>query len=87
LVFNVTADEESDPEQIRAVMARQLCSPVRWYDSMRRLMEAETEIFVEVGPGKVLTGMLRKSLPRDYPGKILNVSDMQTLEKCFKEIL
>jgi [acyl-carrier-protein] S-malonyltransferase len=87
VVFNVTADEESDPGQIRAVMARQLCSPVRWYDSMRRLMEAETEIFVEVGPGKVLTGMLRKILPRDYPGEIYNVFDMHTLEKFLNETL
>ena len=54
VIFNVTADEESDPDQIRSLMARQLCSPVRWYVSMRRMMEAETEIFVEVGPGNVL---------------------------------
>ena len=87
VIFNVTADDESDPDQIRKLMARQLCSPVRWYDSMRKLMDAETEVFVEVGPGKVLTGILRKILPRDYPGKVYNVSDMKTLEKFFTETL
>ncbi len=87
VIFNVTADEESNPEQIRTLMARQLCNPVKWYDSMRRLMEAETETFVEVGPGKVLAGILRKILPRDYPGKIYTVSDMKNLEKFLHETL
>ena len=68
-------------------MARQLCSPVRWYDSMRRLMEAETEIFVEVGPGNVLAGILRKTLPRDHPAKVYQVGGMQTLEKFFQDCL
>lgn len=87
VIFNVTADAESDPDQIRSLMARQLCSPVKWYDSMRRLMAAETEIFVELGPGKVLAGMLRKILPRDYPGSVYNVSDMKSLEKFFHATL
>ena len=87
VVFNVTADEETDPEQIRSLMARQLCSPVRWYDSMCRLVETQTDTFVEVGPGRVLTGMLRKILPRDYPGRIYNVFDMQTLDTFFHETL
>ena len=87
MVFNVTAEDESDPEQIRILMVRQLCSPVKWYDSMRRLVEAEVDTFVEVGPGKVLTGMLRKILPRDYPSRVYNVYDMQTLETFFHEVL
>ena len=87
VVFNVTAKEESDPVQIRELMVQQLCSPVKWFDSMQRLAEAESETFVEVGPGKVLTGMLRKILPRDYPGSVYNVYDMQTLETFFHEVL
>lgn len=87
IFFNVTADEESGPDQIRSLMTQQLCSPVKWYDSMRRLMESEAEVFVEVGPGKVLTGMLRKILPRDYPGNLYSVSDMKSLEKFFHATL
>ena len=68
-------------------MVQQLCSPVRWFDSMRSLAEAKVETFVEVGPGKVLTGMLRKILPRDYPSRVYNVYDMQTLETFFHEVL
>ena len=78
--FNVTAAEEEDPAEIRNIMARQLCSPVRWYDTMNKLMEAEVEVFVEVGPGRVLAGLLKKTLPRNYPGKFYNVANMKQLE-------
>jgi [acyl-carrier-protein] S-malonyltransferase len=79
--FNVTAAQEEDPAEIRNIMARQLCSPVRWYDTMNKLMEEEIEVFVEVGPGRVLAGLLKKTLPRDYPGKFYNVANMKQLEK------
>lgn len=84
VVFNVTADTESDPDEIRSVMSRQLCSPVKWYDSMKQLAEEEIEIFVEIGPGKVLTGLLRKILPKDHPATVLNVNDLDTFEKFIK---
>jgi len=78
--FNVTAAQEEDPAEIRNIMARQLCSPVRWYDTMNQLMDEEVEIFVEVGPGRVLAGLLKKTLPQDYPGKFYNVANMKQLE-------
>ena len=79
--FNVTAAQEEDPAEIRNIMARQLCSPVRWYDTMNQLMDEEVEIFVEVGPGRVLAGLLKKTLPQDYPGKFYNVANMNQLDK------
>lgn len=84
VVFNVTANTESDPDEIRSVMSRQLCSPVKWYDSMKQLVEEEIEIFVEIGPGKVLTGLLRKNLPKDYPATVFNVNDLNTFESFIK---
>ena len=84
VVFNVTANTESDPDGIRSVMSRQLCSPVKWYDSMKQLVEEEIEIFVEIGPGKVLTGLLRKNLPKDYPATVFNVNDLTTFENFIK---
>jgi [acyl-carrier-protein] S-malonyltransferase len=79
--FNVTAAEEENPAEIRNIMTRQLCSPVRWYDTMNKLIEEEVEVFVEVGPGRVLTGLLKKILPRDYPGIFYNVANLKQLEK------
>ena len=85
IFFNVTAAPEDNPAEIRDIMARQLCSPVRWYDTMNRLMEEEVEVFVEVGPGRVLAGLLKKTLPRDYPGKFYNVANMKQLENFLNE--
>jgi [acyl-carrier-protein] S-malonyltransferase len=86
VIHNVTADSIEDPEEIRSVMARQLCSPVRWFDTMMKLMDAGIEIFAEVGPGKVLTGLLKKTLPPDYPADIYNLNDLKSIEAFFNAI-
>jgi [acyl-carrier-protein] S-malonyltransferase len=84
VILNVTAAETSDPAELREIMSRQLCSPVRWYDSMCRMRDAGTEVFVEVGPGKVLSGLLRKILPKEHPARIFNVGTLAQLEEYLK---
>ena len=86
IIFNVTAETEKNPEEIKAIMAQQLCSPVKWYDSMNKIIEKNVEIYVEVGPGRVLSGILKKILPADFDGKTYNVSNMKQLEKFLNEI-
>jgi [acyl-carrier-protein] S-malonyltransferase len=86
ILFNVTADSSTAPDEIKDIMGRQLCSPVRWYDTISKLMENNVEIFVEVGPGRVLAGLLKKILPRDYPAKIYNVANMKQFEKFLKDV-
>ena len=81
ILLNVTGDFSHDPDEIRSLMGQQLCNPVKWYDTMCKLMDDDVENFVEVGPGKVLAGLLKKILPKDYPRTIYNVSDMKSLEK------
>ncbi len=81
VIHNVTADTLSDPEQIKALMARQLCSPVRWYDSMLKMVKEGVQEYVEIGPGKVLTGLLKKILPAGAEVAVHNVSDQKSLEK------
>ncbi|MCU0560992.1 MAG: ACP S-malonyltransferase [Desulfobacterales bacterium] len=85
IVLNVTADAAQDPAEIRAVMARQLCSPVRWYDSMCRLDAAGVDLYVEVGPGRVLAGLQRKILPRDSAAAVCNVGSLAQLEAYLKQ--
>jgi [acyl-carrier-protein] S-malonyltransferase len=80
ILFNATAESESDPEGIKDIMAEQLVSPVRWYDILLKMMADGVDVFVEVGPKKVLTGLLKKALPRDTEAKLYNVEDMQSLE-------
>ncbi|MBW1841570.1 MAG: ACP S-malonyltransferase [Deltaproteobacteria bacterium] len=85
VILNVTADFASDPDEIKTFMGKQLCSPVKWYDAMCRLVSENVENFVEIGNGKVLTGLLKKILPKDYPCNIYNVNSMKHLEKLLKE--
>jgi [acyl-carrier-protein] S-malonyltransferase len=85
VVLNVTGDVASEADDIKACMQRQLCSPVKWYDAMGQLIAQEVDTFVEVGPGRVLVGLLKKILPTDYPAKIFNVSNMKQLDTFFKE--
>jgi [acyl-carrier-protein] S-malonyltransferase len=85
VLFNVTAHPSDQPDEIKEIMARQLCSPVRWYDAMNKLIDEEVEVFVEVGPGRVLAGLLKKILSKDHPAKIYNVGNMKQLEKFLKE--
>ena len=81
VIMNVTADVAEAPDEIREIMTKQLCCPVKWYDSIKKMMDAEIEIFAEVGPGRVLTGLVKKILPVDYPAEIFTVNNMKTLEK------
>lgn len=84
VLLNVTAAEAQDPAEIREIMSRQLCSPVRWYDSMLRMQEAGMERFVEIGPGKVLSGLMRKILPKDSSVRVFNVGTLAQLEEYLK---
>ena len=86
VIFNVTADAEQVPAEIREIMARQLCSPVKWYDAMNKMAAENVDVFVEVGPGRVLAGLLKKILPKDCPAKVYNVSNLKQLETFMNEI-
>jgi [acyl-carrier-protein] S-malonyltransferase len=60
VVSNVDAQPHDDPNEIRALLARQLVSPVRWEDSVRYLIADGFDTFYEVGPGKVLQGLMKR---------------------------
>lgn len=63
---NVTAEPTSDPETIRQNLILQLTSPVRWTQTVRNMLRDGATSFTEVGPGKVLQGLIRK-VDRDIP--------------------
>ena len=86
VIHNVTADTESDPEKIRTMMADQLCSPVRWFDTINKMMTDQIDVYVEIGPGRVLTGLLKKILPKDKGAETFNVYDLKTLDKFIQAV-
>lgn len=79
VIFNVTAGPENDPVKIKSIMAAQFCSPVRWSDTMQQMQSYRVRTFFEIGPGRVLTGLVKKNLPRDYARTLHNVFDLKTL--------
>ena len=80
ILFNATAKSETVPQEIKELMAKQLISPVKWYDIILNMVSSGVDTFVEVGPKKVLTGLVKKILPRDTEAKIYNIEDTQSLE-------
>lgn len=59
-VTNVTAEYVTDSSRIRELLTRQVYSPVRWEQSIRKMIAQGVDTFVEIGPGRTLTGFLRK---------------------------
>jgi [acyl-carrier-protein] S-malonyltransferase len=84
VIANVTADYVSEPEIIKELLIEQIISPVLWEGSVRKMAAEGVEIFVEVGPGKVLTGLVRRIVPT---AECLNVEDLATFEKTLAAII
>lgn len=77
VVTNVDARITTAPNELRDALVRQVSAPVRWVESMQLLMQNGVDTVVEVGPGKVLSGLMRQT-SRDI--KSLNVEDAASLE-------
>lgn len=84
LLFNVSADPETDLAQVKENMAQQLCSRVRWYESVQKMPGKEIEVFAEIGPKKVLGGLVQKILPESYPREICSVGNLKSIEQFLK---
>ncbi len=76
VVSNVIAEPLTAATEIRALLARQVSSPVEWVASVQRMWDAGVDTFVECGPGSALAGMVRRIVPT---ARTLNVSDPATL--------
>ncbi len=79
MLFNVTADFAEQPDEIRRIMSRQICHPVLWYEIMRKMLADGISVFIEVGPKKVLSGLLKKTLPPDSSHEIYQADDLAGL--------
>lgn len=83
LITNVDASEVTSGVEARNALIRQVTAPVRWLDSIREMIEAGVTVFVEVGPGKVLGGLLRQI---DRSVRCLNVEDSASLQATLEKI-
>jgi [acyl-carrier-protein] S-malonyltransferase len=83
LIANVTGDIVSSVSDIIETLVSQVFSPVKWDSSVRLMIEKGVDTFVEIGPGKVLSGFVKK-ISRDV--KTLNIEDLQSLELALKQL-
>jgi [acyl-carrier-protein] S-malonyltransferase len=83
IVHNIDAERSDDVSKVADALKRQVSSPVKWLQSVQNLRSLGVEKFVEVGPGKVLTGLLRQ-IDRDAIG--LNVEDAESLRSTLETL-
>ena len=81
VISNVDAKPATTPCQIKINLAKQVTSSVLWVDSINNMIEDGIELFVEFGPQKVLTGMMRKINKR---AKIFSIDKFEDVESVIK---
>jgi [acyl-carrier-protein] S-malonyltransferase len=81
LINNADAAELRSGGTIASSLSRQVCSPVRWTESIQKLISAGVQLFVEVGPGKVLGGLIRQI---DRTVRTASVEDPQSLAQTLE---
>ena len=82
-ITNVTATYVSDKDEIAPLLEKQVCSSVRWQQSVETMISDGVDTFIEIGPGKTLAGFIKK-IDRDV--KVINVSCVEDLENV-KELI
>jgi [acyl-carrier-protein] S-malonyltransferase len=78
VVTNVEAEVNISKDRVKALLVAQVSSPVRWEESMRKMIKEGIEQVLEIGPGKVLSGLMKRIDPKI---EIKNIEDIQTLKK------
>ena len=77
VVTNVEAEPNSDCGRVKELLVKQVCSPVLWDGSVQRMAELAVNRFVEIGPGKVLSGLIKR-IVKDVETR--NIEDLATLK-------
>jgi len=81
LYSNVTAQPYSG--DMKDLLAKQICSPVLWRKAVLNMIDAGADTFIEVGPGKVLSGLVSRISENV---RVFNVEDLKSLRKTISEV-
>ena len=85
IVCNVTAKPETNPENIKKLLVDQICTTVRWRESLLNMAEAKIDNFIEIGPGKVLSGMAKRTVKDINCFSINSIDDMKKITNGLKK--
>ena len=84
ILSNVTANPETNPEKIKNLLVEQIFSTVKWRESMIYMSNEGIKNFIEIGPGKALSGMVKRTIKNSKSFSINSITDMKNLENEFK---
>ena len=82
-VFNADAEVHAAPSEVRELMVGQLTGPVRWTASIQRLHALGVDTFIEVGPRRTLTALVKKILPEAV---VHNIEDLESMKVALQEL-
>jgi [acyl-carrier-protein] S-malonyltransferase len=83
LISNVFADYIGHKDHIKDILKNQVMKPVQWERSIQRMVNDGVDTFVEIGPGKTLTGFIKKiGKKENVKLRIVNIEDVKSLEKA-----
>ena len=85
IVNNVTAKPETNSEIIKNLLVDQIFSTVRWRESIINMFDAGVNNFIEIGPGKVLSGMVKRTIKDANCFSINSIADIKNFINEFKK--
>ena len=77
IISNVTAKQTKDPDEIKDLLVKQIEKPVRWRESVINMINSNVDKFIEIGPGKVLSGLVKRI---DRNIKLVQINDIEDLK-------
>ena len=84
IINNVTATPENNSENIKELLVKQISSTVKWRDSIINMSTSGVKNFIEVGPGKALSGMIKRTIKEANCFSINSITDIKNLTNEFK---
>ena len=84
IINNVTAKVENNVEKIKDLLVQQISSTVRWRETLIYISKAKVKNFIEIGPGKALTGMVKRTIKDVNSFSINSIADIKNLNNEFK---
>ena len=85
IINNVTASPENNVENIKKLLIEQIFSTVRWRETLISMSNNGVKNFIEIGPGKVLTGMVKRTLKDVKTFSINSITDIKNLSNELKK--